>query len=1099
MGNTGSHDPEDVHFGRAAMARGLLSAEKIRDAIAEQARIAAAGEKLPLWAVLVRMGALAPRDVSVIRGGSSPSARHTAVPSKTPGPTPTPVTNTQRMRAIESVQPLLVIGALIGPWRLEEELGRGGMGVVFKARREGGEERVALKILRDPGRASLIERFVRETRAVARLEHPGIVRLVDSGKAGDLPYYAMELVPGKSLDAVLEAEERLEPRRAATLMRDVARAAHAAHEKGIVHRDLKPANVLLTATSEPKVTDFGLAKLEDEENKLTRTGAAVGTPAYMSPEQIHAGPIDRRSDIFALGVMLHELVMGDKPWTAESLAELFGKICETELPPIPGDPDLDRIVRKCCQKLPQDRYATAEELARDLDAWLGGGAVEAALPGVLKRTGRRIAARNQLLIGVAVGAVVVVPIALLARGRRVEERAPAPVVATVVTRTVVERRSEASSSSSADVGRERLAQVAEYRRGHPDDRRGALERYRAIVADLPDTDAAVLAGDEAKALELIVDKDEHAALDDLVATLRPKSRSDDIASSVVRLDTELASASWSAASKDRLRALLTEITNKGRATIDEIEKAGTDQAEKGDAASANLSLAELNALRLPASLEGDRKAAASRLEPRVAAAKDRQAARRAADAENARLAKEADEARAILADVVALESRGDLEGARTRLGTACLASSVVAARAEVERALGGRTALVSAVSRLELDLEGGVAGTVERLDDERLVLVLKPKKKGGPTEAPLTGAVFNKTRFASDDERAAVALYLIFRGRGEAALALAAGAGEPGKALLDRARAAAVEEKKRAVGIALDAAVAFALDTTKNAAEGANKLRALVEKGAGDPGLASRRDAIKDAYAKARARAFREDPALLLHGAKAKVEKGVLTATYEWKDASAARDWIVDADCASGSLKIDPAKASALVEGHVRHVARLTGRVKVKATVASIDAASPNVNLVLQDQGSRSGILVGIGWRPKDLASVTLPKNAAVRGGQTVPLPAIAVLLLDPKKKPSEWRVESAESVGDDVAPPGRRLKLDVTREDALLRVRLNGTTVVDLSPAPLPLQIGGVGFAPETSGLVLHEVTLEGKLDAGWLEGQIGDQAAAEAAALVK
>ncbi|HZV01083.1 MAG TPA: protein kinase, partial [Planctomycetota bacterium] len=847
------------------------------------------------------------------------------------------------------------------------------------------------------------------------------------------------------------------------------------------------------------VTDFGLAKLEDEENKLTRTGAAVGTPAYMSPEQIHAGAIDRRSDIFALGVMLHELVVGDKPWTGETPAELFGKICETELPPVPGDPDLDRIVRKCCQKLPQDRYATAEDLARDLDAWLGGGAVEAALPGVLKRTGRKIAARNQLLIGVAVGAVVVVPIVLLSRGRHVEERAPLPVVATVVTETVVERRREPSSALSADVGRERLAQVAEYRRGHPDDKRGALERYRAIVAELPDTDAAVLAADEAKALELIVDKDEHAALDDLVATLRPKSRSDDIAASVVRLDTELASASWSAAAKDRLRSLLAEIKNKARATIDEIEKAGTDQAAKGDAASANLSLAELRALRLPTSLDGDRKAAASRLEPLVAAAKERQAALRAADAEKARLAKEADEARAILADVANLESRGDLEGARTRLGTACLASSVVAARAEVDRALGGRTALANVVSRLELDLEGGVAGTVERLDDERLVLVLKPKKKGGPTEAPLTGAVFNRTRFASDDERAAVALYLIFRGRGDAALALAVGAGEPGKALLDRARAAAIDEKKRSVGVALDAAIAFALDTTKNPVESSGKLRALVERSAGDPVLASRKDAIKDAYARARARAFREDPALLLHGAKARIEKGVLTATYEWKDASAARDWIVDGDCPNGALKIDPAKATALVEGHVRHFARLTGKVKVKATVASVDAASPNVNLILHDQGSRSGLLLGVGWRPKDLASVTLPKNAQVRGGQTVPLPAIAVVILDPKKKPSEWRVESAESGGDDVAAPGRKLKLEATKEDAALRVRLNGTTVVDLSPAPLPLQIGGVGFAPEASGLVLHEVTLEGKLDAGWLEAQINDQANAEAAALVK
>ncbi len=1215
MNDTSPHDPEDVSFGRAAMARGLVTADRIREALAEQARVGSSGEKLPLWAVLVRMGHLSPKDVSELQrpGGSSgshaalgtagptssrpplpgttatgtPSGRHPApgtertptgshpsvdsrrtptgnhpsVDSRrtptgnhpsvgsTPAPTSRPpglgttapssghhkvlgatAASSGRLRAVPPssaatpspglgrtaaapltptpgpagggvLQPLLVAGSLLGDWRLVAELGRGGMGVVFKARREGTEELAALKVLRDPGRASLVERFVRETRAVERLDHPHIVRLIDSGKAGDLPYYVMELVEGRGLDAVLAADGKLEGTRAATILRDVASAAHAAHEAGIVHRDFKPANVLVTAAFEPKVMDFGLAKLEDEGNKLTRTGAAVGTPTYMSPEQVQGRSIDRRTDVWALGVMLHELVVGHPPWGGSTPSEVFYKIVNDEIPPAEIDPTLDRIIRKCCQKTADDRYQTAEELAGDLDTWLGGGTVEAKLPGALTLLGRQLAASRQLLLAAGVGALVVVPVLLFVRGDRRHVETVTVETAPVATAVAPARSSGAAPVSSGDAaGRDRLAAVAEFRRDHPDDRRGAIERYRAISTELPDSDAALLANDEANALETLVEKDESIALDAFLKETRPQQRSDDIGAAVAKLAIALDSPEWSARSKDAIKRAITEIGARTRATISEMEKRGTDLARIGDTKGAQSAIAELQALALPPVLDSERMASIEHVNAMLASARDTQAASQAAAAEKTRAAKAEEEARAILADLGPLESAGDLEGARARIGTACVVPSVVAARQELERAFAGREVLRTvAATHPDLDLGGGVNATIERLDEARLVVILKPRKKGGPVEAPLATVLPKLAHVGSDTDRAAVATYLLLRGSGEAALLAALGAGEAGKPLLERAQAVAADEHRRTFATALDAAIALALDASKSALDATAKLKALVEKNLADPAVVARHDAIKDAYSKGRARAFHDDPALVFHGGKCKVERGgILSVTYDWKDAVQGRDWVIEGDLPGGALNVDTKKKLAVIAGHVRHVARLTGKIRVHATVAAVDAARPNVNLVLHDQGSFSGLLVGIGWNPKDMTKVTFPKDAMAHAGENVGLPAIAVVVLAAGKKPAEWRIESAESGGDDIAAPGRRVRLDVSKEDAALRVAVNGATVVDLEPAPLRLQLGGVGFAPDSSGLVLHEVQIEGKLEADWLIGFMADQAAAEANALL-
>jgi serine/threonine protein kinase len=257
-------------------------------------------------------------------------------------------------------------------------LGRGGMGVVYKARQAGLNRLVALKMVLSGASAGPRElgRFRTEAEAVARLQHPGIVQIYDVGEQAGCPYLALEFVPGGSLADALDGTP-LPARRAAQLVLALARAVHHAHQQGIIHRDLKPANVLLTPDGVPKVTDFGLAKLRDSDTGYTQTGAILGSPSYMAPEQAEARTRDvgPATDIYALGAILYELLTGRPPFKAATLLETLEQVRANEpVPPRrlqPGVPrDLETVCLKCLQKSPADRYASAEALAEDLNRFL---------------------------------------------------------------------------------------------------------------------------------------------------------------------------------------------------------------------------------------------------------------------------------------------------------------------------------------------------------------------------------------------------------------------------------------------------------------------------------------------------------------------------------------------------------------------------------------------------------------------------------------------------------------------------------------------------------------------------------------------------------
>ncbi|QEL13452.1 serine/threonine-protein kinase [Limnoglobus roseus] len=271
-------------------------------------------------------------------------------------------------------------------------LGRGAMGVVYEARQLSLDRVIALKMLtRSPVADPVaVTRFFAEAQIVATVKHPNVVEVYDFGEQAGSPYLAMELLGGGTLADRLQPGSPLLPRDAANLIETIARGVAAAHAQDIVHRDLKPGNVLFTAGGTPKVADFGLAKRTASD--LTASQAIMGTPSYMAPEQAagrgkFVGP---PADVWALGVMLYELLAGRRPFESADTMDLLTKIIRDEPPKLravtKGLPrDLDVIVQKCLSKEPTDRYATAADLADDLTRFHKGEPIRAKAAGVVER------------------------------------------------------------------------------------------------------------------------------------------------------------------------------------------------------------------------------------------------------------------------------------------------------------------------------------------------------------------------------------------------------------------------------------------------------------------------------------------------------------------------------------------------------------------------------------------------------------------------------------------------------------------------------------------------------------------------------------------
>jgi serine/threonine-protein kinase len=336
--------------------------------------------------------------------------------------------------------PALEPDTLLGPWRIVREVGRGGMGTVYLAERadDAFELQVAVKVVkRGMDSAEVLRRFREERRILASLDHPNVARLLDGGAASDgRPYLVMEYVEGEPIDRWCESRQ-LDVRQRVVLFRSVCEAVHEAHRRLVVHRDIKPTNVLITANGTPKLLDFGIAKLlDDDDASATVTTARLLTPAYAAPEQIAGDQITTATDVFSLGVLLHELLTGERPAAVKRHGP--APLIQDAVPPeagtrtdaappqtharraLPLSRDLEVIGARAMAADPARRYGSALQLAEDLDRWLSGRPVLARPDSIAYRTSRFVR-RNRLAVSAAVIAIVMLlgfAVAMAAAQRR---------------------------------------------------------------------------------------------------------------------------------------------------------------------------------------------------------------------------------------------------------------------------------------------------------------------------------------------------------------------------------------------------------------------------------------------------------------------------------------------------------------------------------------------------------------------------------------------------------------------------------------------------------------------------------------------------------
>ncbi|MCW8139097.1 MAG: protein kinase, partial [Planctomycetota bacterium] len=303
-----------------------------------------------------------------------------------------------------------------GPYRILGEVASGGMGIIYRARASDTGQVYALKALINVENANekQLRRFIQEAQSAMRLDHPGIVKIHDIGIFENVPYFTMDLIQGQDLHTVLR-NHAMPPQQLLEVVVRVCEAVHYAHERGVIHRDLKPANVLVRASDRfPILTDFGLAKNLDSTFKLTAEGAMVGTPLFLSPEQVSgkAAEIDRRCDVYGMGVMLYQILTDRLPFVGRNPYEVYKKVLEEDptppsqvRPQVP--PDLEKICLMALAKDREERYARGELLARDLERYLRGQEPRALPRAPLDELRARWANNRAAIAAVLLGAVAV--------------------------------------------------------------------------------------------------------------------------------------------------------------------------------------------------------------------------------------------------------------------------------------------------------------------------------------------------------------------------------------------------------------------------------------------------------------------------------------------------------------------------------------------------------------------------------------------------------------------------------------------------------------------------------------------------------------------
>ena len=515
LSETAGEEAREAQLCRTALEKEFLSTAQLEDCLEERDRRRAAGEKVRLSDVLVSRGVLTPQRFTDITGlqdvglrvclecgrvydtaGQPPDVKLRCVKCGLElGHAPASAKKTTTGSGIRpAVQIPTDTRPRLGKYALTREIGRGGVAVVHEAEDPELKRRVALKVLKEnESTAKVIARLHREAAIVAQLSHPNIVAIHEVAMARDamgqsVHFIAMDYVEGTTLAHVLAAKRTPLPE-LLRMLEDVTRAVSYAHGKGVIHRDLKPSNVLVDRGGRVVLTDFGVAHTEMFGTKLTREQAVIGTPQYMAPEQVQGkvSEVDGRTDVYALGVMLYEMLTGKMPFEAESLVDLYRHILEDE-PPRPStssreaDEDLEALCLKAMEKRREDRYQDAHAFAEDLARHRRGEAVWAQPVTGWRRVKRRLRRNKNIVIqisvaaclGILIGGYCVAGITGAADPRGV----PTIVLAAVVNVVLIAwiwRRSRSQKEHVAELARERA-------RVHADAGRSLLTRLDRLLS-----------------------------------------------------------------------------------------------------------------------------------------------------------------------------------------------------------------------------------------------------------------------------------------------------------------------------------------------------------------------------------------------------------------------------------------------------------------------------------------------------------------------------------------------------------------------------------------------------------------------------------------
>jgi hypothetical protein len=1008
----------------------------------------------------------------------------------------------QAQHVMSVMDPLVIAG-----YRIEGEAGRGGMGVVYRARQLSMDRLVALKVLtrRLSRDEAYVAKFLEEARSAAKLNHENIVAAIDAGESNGLHYFAMEFVAGSSVADALDQRTKLTPNESFEIAEQIARALEHAHQAGLVHRDVKPENILIGEDGQAKLCDLGLAKPSQEAGTGEKSAMTEGTPYYCSPEQaLGRTDIDPRSDVYSLGITIFHMIRGEPPVDGDSPRAILLKQVKQPFPdlatalPEVSEP-LRALIGRMVVKGREERLGSMREFAEGLTLARDEAADAAAGPRHAPGS-QRGAPLAPILGAVALLLVIVVALAIGSGDPGKEGETPSKTVVQVPSTTPsktgegpVRVSPTPDPSSGGDTDRLRKAKAAydaalAFEEQNPKDTAGQRERFAQVADSYPGTGYAAQAEVRLARLGQSAKRGVTRALDALSEQVMARLSRNDVKGALELIDTF--QTAWAPKKIPGLKNKIDVVAGRVRrqASLKLHQRLVALETGKGDARVR----AEVEGL-LPLVPSGLAASARQRLKA-VDRAKSRQ-----------RLS-------AIEGAVDAALNRGDIDAARAALdagladkslagfaGTLRLIrediDSLAAARLVFDARLDKlpREAHLSLLLRSGAKLEGrflDFAGLLGRFQGEarepRLLHLreIAPGLVAGWGLPPSKGrgnVLLFLRRGLPEVANAAYQAYLRAGGKRDPRLS----------ARIDVARASiAARAASDTLGKLLEPGL-----SPDEVVKGIRGLAPPVHRTKAYRELYPK---LQAAFAAARLSQIQTSEEALFHAAEIKKDRrGRLTLVYNFKHADQLLDWTPDKK-AHPAAKREITQGGALFSGVVHLEARfLAGLLKVDFKVSERNRRRPNLNVILTPgQAVWEGVLCGAGFAYGDLVNLKIDTDAKKRAGYIVDLPAHVLVEFGGKEPERRMPGVMAAATKPNLAK-GKSIKVSLSRSTkGQIKFKIGSRMVYSATVASANLP-GRVTLAPFSSEFTLTSITVYGRLDPEWVKGRAKQVADAEAAGL--